>query len=109
MTYQQHTAQATFGHIAPKLAALSDQVLFGEIWERSELSKRDRSLITVATLIALNRVEQLSFHIKYAQDNGVNINELVEVITHLAFYSGWPTAVAALMILDKNTLPLHCE
>jgi 4-carboxymuconolactone decarboxylase len=68
-----------------------------EIWERKELSKRDRSLVTVAALVALNRTEQLRFHLQRALENGVTEQELIEAITHLAFYSGWPTAVNAVM------------
>ena len=91
----QPTARDVFAAVAPKLLELTDQVLFGDVWERPGLAKRDRSLITVAALIALNRVEQLPFHLKRALANGVTREELVEVITHLAFYSGWPTAVSA--------------
>jgi 4-carboxymuconolactone decarboxylase len=87
--------------VAPKLAQLTEQVLFGDIWERAELSKRDRSLITVATLVALNRTEQQRFHIKRALENGVTQTELVELITHLAFYSGWPTAMSAMAIAKE--------
>jgi 4-carboxymuconolactone decarboxylase len=74
---------------------LTEQVVFGDIWERPELSKRDRSLITVAALVALNRTEQLRGHLERAINNGVTEDELIELITHLAFYSGWPTAVSA--------------
>jgi 4-carboxymuconolactone decarboxylase len=83
------------GDIAPKLVELTEQVVFGDIWERPELSKRDRSLITVAALVALNRTEQLRGHLERAINNGVTEDELIELITHLAFYSGWPTAVSA--------------
>jgi 4-carboxymuconolactone decarboxylase len=89
------TAREVLGEIAPKLLQLTEQVLFGDVWERPELSKRDRSLITVAALVALNRTEQLRFHLGRALENGVTKDELVESITHLAFYSGWPTAVSA--------------
>jgi 4-carboxymuconolactone decarboxylase len=81
--------------VAPKLADLTNEVLFGDVWERPGLDKRDRSLITVAALIALNRTEQLPLHLGRALENGVTRDELAEVITHLAFYSGWPTAVSA--------------
>jgi 4-carboxymuconolactone decarboxylase len=81
--------------LAPKLIDLTQNVLFGDVWERPGLSKRDRSLITVATLVALNRTEQLRGHLGRALDNGVTQDELVELITHLAFYSGWPTAMSA--------------
>ncbi|MFC5742552.1 carboxymuconolactone decarboxylase family protein [Dyella tabacisoli] len=92
-------AQQAMGDIAPKLAELTDQVLFGDIWERPGLSPRDRSLATVATLIALNRTEQLPFHLRRALDNGIGHDELVELITHLAFYAGWPAAVSAVNVL----------
>jgi 4-carboxymuconolactone decarboxylase len=85
------------GDVAPKLVELTEDVLFGDIWERPALSKRDRSLITVATLVALNRTEQLPFHLARALENGVTREEIVESITHLAFYSGWPTAMSAIM------------
>jgi 4-carboxymuconolactone decarboxylase len=88
----------TIGEVAPKLRELTDQVLFGDVWERPGLSKRDRSLITVSALVALNRTEQLPFHLERAVTNGVKKDELIELITHLAFYSGWPTAVSAVMI-----------
>jgi len=80
---------------------LTDGVLFDDVWERKELSKRDRSLITVAALIALNRPDQLRFHLNYAVENGLKKEELIEVITHLAFYSGWPNAISAIMIAKE--------
>jgi len=83
---------------APKLSELTKNVLFGDVWERPGLSKRDRSLITVAALIALNRSEQLRFHLGRALENGVTKEELIELITHLAFYSGWPTAMNAINV-----------
>jgi 4-carboxymuconolactone decarboxylase len=89
------------GDFAPKLVDLTDRVLFGEVWERKELSKRDRSLVTVAALIALNRPEQLRFHLNKALENGLKKEELIEVITHLAFYSGWPNAMSAIMIAKE--------
>lgn len=88
-------AQQLMGDIAPKMAELTDQVLFGDVWERPQLSKRDRSLVTVAALVALNRPDQLRSHLALARQNGVTEEELVETITHLAFYSGWPNAVTA--------------
>jgi len=81
--------------VAPKLIDLADKVVFGDVWERPGLSKRDRSLITVAALVALYRPEQLRSHIGRALTNGVTKDEISELITHLAFYSGWPTAVTA--------------
>ncbi|MGA2225152.1 MAG: carboxymuconolactone decarboxylase family protein [Syntrophobacteraceae bacterium] len=92
------TIRDLIGDVAPKLAEITDDVLFGDVWERPGLSKRDRSLITVATLVALNRTEQLPFHLGRALENGVTKEEIVESITHLAFYSGWPTAMSAIML-----------
>ena len=82
--------------ISPKLVELTDDVLFGDVWERPGLSKRDRSLVTVAALVALYRGNELPGHLRRARENGVSQEELVELMTHLAFYSGWPTAVSAL-------------
>jgi 4-carboxymuconolactone decarboxylase len=95
---QPSRAQQLMGDIAPKMAELTDQVLFGDIWERPQLSKRDRSLATVSALIALNRPEQLRSHLALARQNGVTEEELIETITHLAFYSGWPNAVTAVSV-----------
>ncbi|GGC67199.1 carboxymuconolactone decarboxylase family protein [Undibacterium terreum] len=92
-------AQALMGDIAPKLAELTDQVLFGDVWQRDVLSPRERSLVTVSALVALNRSEQLPFHLNKAMENGLSQTELVELITHLAFYSGWPTAASAVGVL----------
>ena len=83
---------------APKLVELTEKVLFGDVWERPGLSKRDRSLITVAALVALNRTEQLKTHAARALENGVTKDELIEAITHLAFYGGWPVALSAASI-----------
>lgn len=91
-------SQAAIGDFAPKLAELTDDVLYGDVWERPELSKRDRSLVTVAALIALNRPEQLRSHLIMARKNGVTQDELVETITQLAFYCGWPNAVNAIAV-----------
>lgn len=91
-------AQQLMGDVAPKLADLTDGVLFGDIWERPQLSKRDRSMITVAALIALHRPDQLRSHLALARQNGVTEDELVETITHLAFYAGWPNAVTAVAV-----------
>ena len=90
---------------APKLSELTQQVLFGDIWERPGLSKRDRSLITVAALVALNRTEQLRFHLTRALENGVTQDEVIELITHLAFYSGWPTAMSAIQLAKELYRP----
>jgi 4-carboxymuconolactone decarboxylase len=95
MSEAPSNAKKMLGDFAPKLVQLTDDVLFGDVWERPELSKRDRSLVTVSALIALGRSQQLPFHLNKALDNGVTQVELLEVITHLAFYSGWPTAMSA--------------
>jgi len=80
---------------APTLVEITEKVLFGDVWERPQLSKRDRSLITCAALVALGKTEQMSFHFPRAIENGVTEEELVELITHLAFYAGWPSAMSA--------------
>ena len=90
-----------FGDIAPALAQYTDEVLFSDVWERPSLKPRDRSLITVACLISLYRTNELPFHLKKALENGVTRDEIIETITHLAFYSGWPTASSALSIARK--------
>lgn len=101
MADEQSPAQKAYGDIAPALAEYSDHVLFGDVWERPGLSKRDRSLITVASLVALYRTNELPGHVQRALDNGVMREELVELVTHLAFYGGWPVANSAIPILRK--------
>lgn len=93
--------QQAFGDIAPGLADYTDDVLFGDVWRRPGLAPRDRSLITVATLVALYRTNELPTHLRLAQRNGVTREELIELITHLAFYAGWPTAATAVSIARK--------
>jgi len=97
MSKELSPAEKMIGDFAPKLVDLTDRVLFGDVWERPELSKRDRSLATVAALVALNRPDQLRFHLGKALENGLKKEELIEVITHLAFYSGWPNAMTAIV------------
>jgi 4-carboxymuconolactone decarboxylase len=99
MTTTISYGQLGFGEDAPKLAELTDQVLFGDVWARTELAKRDRSIVTVAALVAMSRLEQLPFHLNFALSNGLTREELTEVITHLAFYSGCPTAASAITAL----------
>jgi 4-carboxymuconolactone decarboxylase len=94
-------ARTVMQEIAPHLADLSADVLFGDVWERPGLSKRDRSLITVAVLTALYRTDQLRGHIRRALDNGVTKEEIGEVITHIAFYGGWPTAANAAQVAKQ--------
>ena len=91
-----HAAQKAFGDVAPKFAQLSDEVLFGDVWERPELSKRDRSLIACTALVATGRTEQMAYHFPLAIANGVTRAELVEMITHMAFYTGWPNSWSAM-------------
>jgi len=98
MNKEPSAIKKNFGDLAPKLVQLTDDVLFGDVWERPELSKRDRSLVTVAALIAGGNSEQLSFHLNRARENGVTEAELIETITHLAFYCGWPRAMSAITI-----------
>ncbi len=95
MTDKPTAARNSFGDIAPALAMYTDEVLFGDVWERTGLSKRDRSLVTVACLVSLYRTNELPFHLKRAIENGVTKDELIEAITHLAFYAGWPAAMTA--------------
>src|SRR5579864_2545054 len=85
----------------PKLVDLTDKVVFGDVWERPELSKRDRSLITVAALVALYRTNELPHHLKRALDNGLTRDELAEAIPLLAFYGGWPCAATAASIARR--------
>jgi len=99
MTDEATPAQRLMGDLAPKLAQLTDDVLFGDVWERPQLAPRDRSLVTVAALVALYRTDQMASHMRRALDNGVTTEELVELITHLAFYAGWPCAVTAITTL----------
>lgn len=98
-----HSVLDEISAFAPKLVELTRTTLFGDVWERGGLSKRDRSLITVAALTALVRPEQLRSHVVRALDNGVTRDELSELVTHLAFYAGWPAAVTAALIAGELT------
>jgi 4-carboxymuconolactone decarboxylase len=93
--------RSPFADIAPALADYTDNVLFGDVWKRPGLSPRDRSLVTVASLIAQYRINEMPFHLKRALENGVTREELIEAITHLAFYAGWPTASTAVGIARR--------
>jgi 4-carboxymuconolactone decarboxylase len=97
-TQSKQIRRGPFADVAPALDEITQDVLFGDVWERPGLSKRDRSLITVATLVALYRTNELPFHLRRALENGVTRDELVELITHLAFYAGWPPASTAVGI-----------
>jgi 4-carboxymuconolactone decarboxylase len=108
MNTNNPTARERLRDFAPKLIDLTENVLFGDVWERPELSKRDRSLITCAALIATGKTEQMNFHFPNAIKNGVTQEELIEEITHLAFYTGWPSAMSAMsrakeLLAEKET------
>ncbi|MGC3953324.1 MAG: carboxymuconolactone decarboxylase family protein [Propionicimonas sp.] len=95
--------QNAFGDFAPGMVHYTDQVLFDEVWEREGLSKRDRSLVTIAALTAMGKLEQLQFHLGFARRNGVTDEELKEALLHLAFYAGWPNGMGATTVL-KNII-----
>ena len=101
MPTEPTNARKAFGDIAPHLAEITDKVLFGDVWENPALSPRDRSLVTITCLIAMYRINEMPFHIKKALENGVTRDEIIGVITHLAFYAGWPPAMTALQIARK--------
>jgi 4-carboxymuconolactone decarboxylase len=90
-----------YADIAPALGEYTEKVLFGDVWKRPGLSPRDRSLVTVASLVSLYRTNELPFHLAKALENGVTKDELIEAITHLAFYAGWPAANTAVTIARK--------
>lgn len=98
---QQSRAQMLLGDIAPKLAELTDDVLFADVWQRPGLSPRDRSLITVAALIANGNTEQLTSHLNRAKTNGISADEIAEIIAHLAFYAGWPRAISGALVAKE--------
>src|ERR1700761_8090054 len=97
--------QQEFGDFAPALVGFTLDTLFGEVWPRPELSLRDRSLITVACLVSRGNTAQLPGHLKRATDNGLTEAEVLEVITHLAFYAGWPQAMSALAVAKEFYRP----
>jgi 4-carboxymuconolactone decarboxylase len=101
MPNDSSASRGPYADISPALNDLTQRVLFGEVWERPGLSQRDRSLITVATLVAGYRTNELPYHLRFALQNGVTKDELTELITHLAFYSGWPTANSAIEVARK--------
>jgi 4-carboxymuconolactone decarboxylase len=94
-------AQRMFGDFAPALVGFTDEVLFGNVWERTELSPKERSLVTVAALTTSGNTDQLVFHLDFAKQNGATEDELIEAITHLAFYAGWPKAMAAMTVAKR--------
>ncbi|HFV9292640.1 TPA: carboxymuconolactone decarboxylase family protein [Serratia fonticola] len=100
----QSTDRDMLARLAPKLTELSKEVLFDDIWQRGELSPRDRSLITLSALAALGRVQQLPWHLDFARKNGLSHQEIIEAFTHLAFYAGWPAAVSAIGCIDEESI-----
>jgi 4-carboxymuconolactone decarboxylase len=101
MADEPTNARKSFGDLAPHLAEITDKVLFGDVWENPALPPRDRSLVTISSLISLYRTNELPFHMKRALENGITKDEIVATITHLAFYAGWPAAMTALQIARK--------
>jgi 4-carboxymuconolactone decarboxylase len=97
----QTGAQKMFGAFAPELVRYTDDVLFGQVWRDEQLTPRDRSLVTVACLMTNGSTDALEFHLGFARDNGVTKEELIGAITHLAFYAGWPRAMAAMTIAKR--------
>lgn len=93
--------QNAFGDFAPGMVHYTDKVLFDEVWERDALSKRDRSLVTIAALTALGKMDQLQFHLRFARQNGVTDEELIEALLQLAFYAGWPNGMGATTVLKS--------
>jgi 4-carboxymuconolactone decarboxylase len=98
---EQSAAQRAVGDIAPKLAELTDDILFGDVWSRPQLPRRERSLITIASLVTTGSTEQLVGHLRLARQNGLSEEELVEAIVHLAFYAGWPRAMSAVAVAKR--------
>ena len=101
MADEPTNARKSFGDLAPHLAEITDKVLFGDVWENPALPPRDRSLVTITSLISLYRTNELPFHMKRALENGITKDEIIATITHLAFYAGWPPAMTALQIARK--------
>ena len=95
------SAQRLLGDFAPALVGYTDDVLFGDVWKRTELSAKERSLVTVAALATMGNTDQLVFHLDFAKQNGNTEAELIEAITHLAFYAGWPKAMAAMTVAKR--------
>ena len=94
-------AEKMFGDFAPALLHFTDDVLFGEAWKRPQLSPKERSLVTIAALTTGGNTEQLVFHLGLAKQNGATEDELIEAITHLAFYAGWPKAMSAMAVAKQ--------
>jgi 4-carboxymuconolactone decarboxylase len=100
-TEEPSGAERLFGDFAPALVGYTDDVLFGDVWKRIELTPKERSLVTVAALTTMGNTDQLVFHLEFAMQNGNTEAELIEAITHLAFYAGWPKAMAAMTVAKR--------
>jgi 4-carboxymuconolactone decarboxylase len=100
-TQEPSSAQRLLGDFAPALVGFTDDVLFGDVWKRTDLSPKERSLVTVAALTTSGNTDQLVFHLDFARRNGNSEEELIEAITHLAFYAGWPKAMAAMTVAKR--------
>lgn len=94
-------AQRAIGDFAPAFVDLTDDVLFGQVWTRPELSPRDRSLVTIASLVTGGNLDKLGAHLQRGIDNGLTQTEIIEAMTHLAFYAGWPRASSALVVAKE--------
>ena len=103
MAIKQTAGRDALGEFAPKFAQLNDDVLFGEVWSREgELSLRDRSVVTVVALVAQGLTDSsFQYHLMFAKNNGVTRAEIAEILTHAAFYAGWPKAWAAFRMAKK--------
>jgi 4-carboxymuconolactone decarboxylase len=98
---QPSGAEQMFGGFAPALVDYPANVLVGDVWKRTELSSKERSLVTVACLVTSGNTEQLSYHLQFARENGNTEAELIEALTHLAFYAGWPKTFAAMAVAKQ--------
>jgi 4-carboxymuconolactone decarboxylase len=94
-------AQKAFGEFAPDFVHFTDDVLFGQVWPRTELSPKERSLVTVSVLATLGATDQLVYHLGLAKENDNTEAELIEAITHIAFYAGWPRAMSAMTVAKE--------
>lgn len=99
---KQTAGRERLGKLAPKFAELNDDVLFGEVWSREDkLSLRDRSMITISALMAQGLYPQVKSHLILGKEHGLKKEEVVEIVTQLAFYSGWPKAWSVFPMIDE--------
>jgi 4-carboxymuconolactone decarboxylase len=99
--FRPASAKRRFGDFAPALVRYSDEIIYGEVWKRPELGVRERSLITIASLVTAGNWDQLEWHFQFAIENGATVEEIVETITHLAFYAEWPKAISAMSVAKQ--------